>query len=94
MSYSLRDYADIKKAVSDELYASEKGFIIKHHGPYHIIKYNRNNLNKDTEKTVGRFRSILVDDTGRIICFAPPKSLSVDINELEKWAPIKDCSIA
>jgi hypothetical protein len=93
MSYSLRDYAKIKTVVSDEVYATEKGFIVKHHGPLHIIKYNRDYLNKDTEKTVGRFRSVLVNDDGKIICFAPPKSLHMEINELENWAPIEECSI-
>ena len=43
MSYELRKYADLKLAISDKSYAEERGFIVKHYGPYHIIKYNRNN---------------------------------------------------
>ena len=50
MAYNLREYVDIKKAISDEKYSSEKGLLVKHYGPYHILKYNRNSLNRDTEK--------------------------------------------
>ncbi len=93
MEYNLREYVDIKKAISDEKYSSEKGLLVKHYGPYHILKYNRNCLNKDTEKTIGRFRSVLVDDDGKICCYAPPKSITVEKEGLENWNDIKDCTI-
>ena len=93
MSYELRKYADLKLAISDKSYAEERGFIVKHYGPYHIIKYNRNNLNKDTEKTVGRFRSVLVNDEGRVVSYAPPKSISMNVDELEKRYDVKECFI-
>ena len=93
MAYNLREYVDIKKAISDEKYSSEKGLLVKHYGPYHILKYNRNDLNRDTEKTIGRFRSVLVDDDGKICCYAPPKSITVEKEDLEKWNDIKECTI-
>ena len=93
MAYNLREYVDIKKAISDEKYSSEKGLLVKHYGPYHILKYDRNCLNKDTEKTIGRFRSVLVDDDGKICCYAPPKSITVEKEDLENWKDIKDCTI-
>jgi len=41
---------------------------------YHLIKYDKNNLNKNNVLTTGRFRSVIARN-GKVLSFAPPKSM-------------------
>ena len=45
---------------------------------YHILKYDKKFLTPETEGSIGLLRSIICKDDGKIVCFAPPKSLRVD----------------
>lgn len=45
---------------------------------YHILKYAKEFLTPETANTFGLLRSLIFKDDGKIVCFAPPKSLSVD----------------
>jgi len=51
---------------------------------YHIIKYNKEWLSKDLVETYGLLRSLIFKNDGKIVCFAPPKSLNTDNLEIDK----------
>jgi hypothetical protein len=80
--YSPTTYADLYKVINDKTYATEKYLIVKKFNltthELYIVKYNKNFLNHDNIKTLGLFRSIIVDKEGKIISFAPPKSIAFD----------------
>jgi hypothetical protein len=42
---------------------------------YSIIKYDKLGMTYDMYKTIGIFRSVVMDDNGYVVAFAPPKSL-------------------
>jgi len=44
---------------------------------YHILKYDKKSLTRDTESSVGLLRSLIFKDDGQIVSFAPPKSLNL-----------------
>jgi len=75
--YSPTTYANLLKVITDKTYADEKYLIVKKSSvsDLSIIQYNKNFLNSDNIKTLGLFRSIIVDACGNIISFAPPKSV-------------------
>jgi hypothetical protein len=45
---------------------------------YKIIRYNKKLLDDDSIRTSGLFRSVILDNNGNIVSFAPPKSLRPD----------------
>jgi hypothetical protein len=45
---------------------------------YKIIRYNKSYLSDDLIRTSGLFRSVILNNDGKIISFAPPKSLRPD----------------
>lgn len=58
----------------------------------HIIKYKKSSLNKTNVQTLGLFRSIITDGK-KIICFAPPKSLSCEeFNQRTSFTSDIECS--
>tara|TARA_Y100001980_G_C14543594_1_gene322388 strand:- start:1208 stop:2344 length:1137 start_codon:yes stop_codon:yes gene_type:complete len=57
----------------------KKEFILKKKDKNLLIKYKKNNLNKNTIETMGLFRSVVLDKT-KIVCISPPKSLQYDEN--------------
>lgn len=90
--------ADKIKSVSHEnpeldtirTWCSERGYILhfsktESSGVFYTLKYDRAKLTADQFSTVGRLRSIVFDDAGRICCVAPPKmlTLSDDMNTRE-----------
>lgn len=52
-------------------------FILKKKGKNILIKYNKKKLNSETVKTMGLFRSVVLNEN-KIVCISPPKSLSYD----------------
>jgi len=44
---------------------------------YHILKYDKKYLTLETEGSIGLLRSLIFKDDGKIVCFAPPKSLNM-----------------
>ena len=51
---------------------------------YHILKYDKDWLSRDSVKTIGLLRSVIFKDNGTIVSFAPPKSLNIDDLTIEK----------
>tara|TARA_B100000424_G_C22945740_1_gene503440 strand:- start:9794 stop:11029 length:1236 start_codon:yes stop_codon:yes gene_type:complete len=51
---------------------------------YHILKYDKQWLNKENNKSVGLLRSVIFDDEGNLVCFSPPKSLDVSSLVIDK----------
>ena len=52
-------------------------FNIKTHNDYLIVKYNKSRLNYSNYKTLGLWRSVILNKkTKKILAFSPPKSLS------------------
>jgi len=56
-------------------------------GVFYTLKYDRAKLTYEQYSTLGRFRSVVFDDSGKICCIAPPKMLkladslsTVDVN--------------
>lgn len=45
---------------------------------YKVIRYDKNILNVDLISTYGLCRSIIVNETNKIVCFSPPKSIPSD----------------
>lgn len=60
--------------------------------PYKIIRYRKNILTDDMIPSYGLCRSIIVNSKGRVVCFAPPKSVSFD--EFTQKYPSDDVDIA
>jgi len=95
-SYKLNDIFDIKKLLVDPVYQKECCINVSDQGHF-VLKYNRIKSNNEQvsrsylENELGRFRSVIVDKEGRVLCFAPPKSKTqVDINTLfENYDPKK-----
>ena len=77
MSFQLNDIVDLKKAVSNIEYANSKQLIVKNFGKLFIVKYNKIYLNINNIKTLGLFRSVIVDDKGDILSFSPIKSYNL-----------------
>lgn len=51
---------------------------------YHILKYDKEWLARESVKTIGLLRSLIFKDDGTIVCFAPPKSLNTDSLKIEE----------
>lgn len=45
---------------------------------YHILKYDKDWLVRESVKSIGLLRSLIFKDDGTVVCFAPPKSLHTD----------------
>lgn len=69
----------LKNGVWDEE-SLKKEFILKKKDKNLLIKYKKNSLNNETIKTLGLFRSVILDDN-KIVCISPPKSLAYDENK-------------
>jgi hypothetical protein len=46
-------------------------------GLFYTLKYDRAKLTDEQYATLGRFRSVVFDDSGKICCIAPPKMLKL-----------------
>jgi hypothetical protein len=77
--------------VTNKLYAEDKHIIVKPFDHLYILKYNKSNLTTENVRSLGLFRSIIVDKQGNILSFAPPKSIDFDIfSQTNKY---EDCFI-
>ena len=82
MMYSPNTYANLLQVITDKSYAKSKYLIVKKviqptHEQY-LIKYDKQFLNHDNIKELGLFRSVIVESTGKIVSFSPPKSVDFD----------------
>lgn len=55
---------------------------------YKLLKYNKAKLCSDMENSYGLCRSVIVDENDNVICYSPPKSLTV--NSFKKQYPVLD----
>ena len=72
-------YADLSKLIKDNKYAIDKFITVKKMDHLYVLKYVKNKLTTENVNSLGLFRSIIVDEEGNILSFAPPKSLNFDI---------------
>ena len=72
-------YADISKLINDNKYANDKFITVKKMDHLYVLKYVKNQLTTENINSLGLFRSIIVDEEGNILSFAPPKSLNFDV---------------
>ena len=77
MSYDLSGEI-IHKSINNTNDADENNLIIKQSGKMFNIKYNKEKINGRNIKTLGLYRSLIVDNNGHIICYSPPKSLEYE----------------
>ena len=79
MAYNLNDYADLLRLTTDKNYSNEKFIKVKKQNHLFVLKYDKSKLSNENINSLGLFRSVIVDDKGNILCFAPPKSINFDI---------------
>jgi hypothetical protein len=77
MSYDLSGDI-INKSIHDNKEAEKNNLLIKDFGGFFNIKYNKEKLNGNNIKTLGLYRSLIVDNNGHIVCYSPPKSLEYE----------------
>ena len=78
-SYKPNDYADISKLINDNKYAESKHIYVKQVDHLYVLKYNKSKLTTENINSLGLFRSIVADQNGNIISFAPQKSIDFDV---------------
>ena len=79
MAYILNDYADLLRLTNDKNYSNEKFIKVKKQNHLFVLKYDKSKLSTQNINSLGLFRSVIVDNKGNILCFAPPKSINFDI---------------
>lgn len=57
----------------------------------YVIKYDKKYITLDNAHTLGLFRSVICDGVGNIICFSPPKSIS--IKRFKENTVLGDCEV-
>lgn len=80
-SCKLNDIFDIKRLLSDKEYQNECAITVSKQGVAYILKYDRKKIfENELEGDLGLFRSVVVDEDGNILCFAPQKSITTNID--------------
>ena len=79
MAYILNNYADLLRLTTDKQYANEKFIKVKKQDHLFILKYDKSKLSTQNINSLGLFRSVVVNNKGKILSFAPPKSINFDI---------------
>uniref|UniRef100_A0A6C0IFE8 T4 RNA ligase 1-like N-terminal domain-containing protein n=1 Tax=viral metagenome TaxID=1070528 RepID=A0A6C0IFE8_9ZZZZ len=46
---------------------------------YSIITYNKSKLNNDNIPTYGHFRSVIINNDNKVVCYSPPKSINYNV---------------
>jgi hypothetical protein len=46
---------------------------------YSIITYNKSKLNSDNIPTYGHFRSVIINNDNKVVCYSPPKSIDYNV---------------
>ncbi len=60
---------------------------------YTVIRYNKHFMSEGLVKTSGLFRSVILNNDGNIVSFAPPKSLSPDMFCRDHATEQADCRV-
>ena len=58
---------------------------------YRIVRYNKNLLHKAQIGKYGLFRSVIINDANRVVCFAPPKSVLAE--QFLEMYPLPNASV-
>jgi hypothetical protein len=69
---------DNRKEVAKSLNLKYNVWKHKNGETYHILKYDKKSLTPETIGSVGLLRSLIFKDDGKIVSFAPPKSLNIN----------------
>ena len=76
--------SSLEKSEFDAIRAwcAERGYLLhfsktESSGVFYTLKYDRAKLTAEQYSTVGRLRSVVFDEAGRICCIAPPKTLTL-----------------
>jgi hypothetical protein len=76
--------SSLEKSEFDAIRAwcAERGYLLhfsktESSGVFYTLKYDRAKLTAEQYSTVGRLRSVVFDEAGRICCIAPPKMLTL-----------------
>ena len=56
----------------------KNNYVTKNNQNYKVLRYDKNYLTFDVVPTQGLFRSVIVNQEKKVVCFAPPKSYSID----------------
>ena len=80
-SYNLSSYFDFSKIHDDDYVASKHltKYVSQRHHNRIVLKYKKSEFNtcdEETKKLLGLFRSVICDNEGNVISFAPPKTTS------------------
>lgn len=76
--FNLADYCDIAKCISDDEYAKSLGLKVVKVNGLNLIKYIKSELNDENIKTLGLFRSVIVDNNANILSYSLPKSYAFE----------------
>jgi hypothetical protein len=79
LQYNPSNYADLSKLIGDVSYSKEKHINVKKYEHSYVLKYDKLELTDENVHSLGLFRSIIVDEDGNILSFAPPKSVNLDV---------------
>lgn len=78
ITYTLSEYANISQLITDPSYASEKGISVKTYKigdiEHFMLNYKKKSLKSDNMRTLGLFRSVVVNKEGKILSYSPQKS--------------------
>ena len=76
--FNLGDYCDIAKCISDNEYAKSLGLKVVKVNGLNLIKYIKSELNAENVKTLGLFRSVIVDNNANLLSYSLPKSYAFE----------------
>jgi hypothetical protein len=68
-----------KKTSCTTLKLNKKEYISSSNIKYYIVNYDKNILSNDLIGEYGIYRSVILNQNNKIICFSPPKSISYNI---------------
>ena len=75
ITYTLSEYANISQLITDPSYASEKGISVKTYKigdiEHFMLNYKKKSLKSDNMRTLGLFRSVVVNKEGKILSYSP-----------------------
>jgi len=83
--YNLSEITEFARLLNDSASDTEDNspinitnYSTKSNEKYRIVRYNRNFLHKAQIGKYGLFRSVIINDANRVVCFSPPKSVPAD----------------
>lgn len=100
ISYTLSDipgFNEVLSLTTEELVSSNyftvTEYSTKSNENYKIVRYNKDILAADLNSSYGLLRSVIINSLGRVIGFAPPKSLPAD-QFLQKFSILTEFILA